>query len=53
MFQFTKKAKRRCQELRILNEGIQEHRLSLQSLGLEHYDLFLNSFVTERLDLES
>ena len=42
-------------DLRKLIEGIEEHRLSLQTLGLpvEHYDLFLIFLVTERLDLET
>ena len=41
--------------LRKLIEGIEEHRLSLQTLGLpvEHYDLVLIFLVTERLDLET
>ena len=42
-------------DFRKLIEGIEEHRLSLQTLGLpvEHYDLFLICLVTERLDLET
>ena len=42
-------------DLRKLIEGVEEHRLSLRTLGLpvEHYDLFLNFLITERLDQET
>ena len=43
------------EDLRKLIEGVEEHRLSLLTLGLpvEHYDLFLNFLITERLDQET
>ena len=42
-------------DLRKLIEGVEEHRLSLQRLGLpvENYDLFLNFLITECLDQET
>ena len=42
-------------DLKKLIEGVEEHRLSLQALELpvEHYDLFLNFLIIERLDQET
>ena len=43
------------EDLRKLIEGIEEHRLSLQTLALpvEHYDPVFIFLVTERIDLET
>ena len=54
IFDLPKMRKGNGKDFRKLTEGIEEHRLSLQTLGLsvEHYDLFI-FLVTERLDLET
>ena len=42
-------------DLRTLIDGVEEHRLSLQTLELpvEHYDLFLTFLITQLLDQET
>ena len=42
-------------DLRNLIDDVEEHRLSLQTIGLpvEHYDLFLTFLITQLLDHET
>ena len=55
IFNLPKMRNNNGEDLRILVEGVAEHRISLQSLRLpfEQYDLLLNFLITERLDQET